>query len=432
MLYCDLAGVIRGIACHVDVLESRMVAGAGLPVNMLTCNVLDQAATVPGIGPSGELRLMPDADTFVVLPYAARSGAMLSDLTTPDGAPSELCPRGFLKRMVRRSIDNGLQIKAAFEQEWSLGVRSDDRFVPFDETLALSSVGMQTPVAIVDEIVDALGKQSLRVEHYHPETGGGQQEITLRHAPALRAADNQMLLRDTIRSVVYKHGFFASFAPKPWTDQPGNGCHIHMSVWDAGGDDNLFYDRASPQRLSRLGRQFVAGILDHLPGLVGITCPTYNSYRRLQPGQSACAYRCAGPDNREAAIRLVSPTMGAEQSSMRIELRAVDGATNPYLAMGAVIAAGLDGVTRGLELSDDLILSEDPHSLDPEERERRGIARLPESLREAIDELERDELLNWSLGHRLTEVYTAVRRSEWSAFDAQGLSFEHKQHYWKY
>ena len=431
-LYCDNAGVIRGKLSHTDGLESRMLSGIGLTVAMQAMNLLDKLQPVDGMGPVGEVRLMPDPDTFVVLPYAARSGAMIADLETRDGEPWQACPRSFLKRMIRRAASEGLQVKAAFEPEWSLAVRVDDRYVPFDESLCFSSVGMQTAAVVIDEIVEVLGKQGLRVEQYYPELGSGQQELSIGYAPALRAADNQILYRETIRAVAFKHGYFASFAPKPWPDQAGNGCHIHMSVWDPTGEENLFFDRTAPYQLGPLGRQFAAGLLEHLPGLVALTCPSYNSYHRLQPQSWSSAFTCWGPDNREAAVRVASTFTGQEMRSINLELKASDNSANPYLALGGVMAAGLDGIIRRLELTDDQLVLIDPATLTEEERQERGIVRLPDSLSVALDALEADAVLMDALGPLLSTSYLAVRRSEWNAFSTQGPAFEHKQHFWKY
>lgn len=431
-LYCDNAGVIRGKASHGDGLEQRMSGGIGLTVAMMAMNLLDQLQPVEGFGPVGEVRLLPDPDTFVVLPYAPRAASMLSDLQTLDGEPWGACPRAFLKRMIRRAASEGLQVKAAFEPEWSLAVRVDDRYVPFDESLCFSTVGMQTAAVVIDEIVEALTKQGMRVEQYYPELGSGQQELSIGYTPALRAADNQILYRETVRAVAFKHGYFASFAPKPWPDQAGNGCHLHLSVWDPTGEENLFFDRTAPYQLGRLGRHFAAGLLEHLPGLVALTCPSYNSYHRLQPRSWSSAFTCWGPDNREAAVRVVSTYAGQEMRSINLELKAADNSANPYIALGGAIAAGLDGITRRLELSDAQLALADPATIPDEEREARGIRRLPQTLSAALDALEGDDVLTEALGPLLASSYLAVRRSEWSAFSAQGSSFEHKHHFWKY
>jgi glutamine synthetase len=248
----------------------------------------------------------------------------------------------------------------------------------------------------------------------------------------MRAADNQVIYRETVRGVAFKQGLFASFAPKPWAAQPGNGCHLHFSAWDPPGETNLFHDAKAAHGLSELGLSFLAGVLQHLPALVALTCPSFNSYRRLQPGTWSGAHLCYGPDNREVALRISSTYWSQEESSTNLELRACDNTANPYLALGALIAAGLDGVARGLVPPDCLLALEDPSRLSENEREERGIRRLPADLETAIDELECDEVLLDSLGQRLAEAFLTIRRSEWDAFRLAGESYEHGHHVYKY
>jgi glutamine synthetase len=200
----------------------------------------------------------------------------------------------------------------------------------------------------------------------------------------------------------------ASFAPKPFADQAGSGCHVHLSLWS--GDHNALYDPHGQLGMSRLGRAFIAGILDHLPGLLAITCPSVNSYRRLAPNMWSSAYTCWGPDNREAAVRVASPFKGRIEASTNIEVKAVDGSANPYLALGAIMAAGLDGVARELDPGDPVTVN--PDQLSEAERNARGIRRYPTNLGEAVAELERDRVLQEALGPARAHEFIAVRRAE--------------------
>src|SRR4249919_2580530 len=169
----------------------------------------------------------------------------------------------------------GLTLEVAFENEFSLATRSDDGFTPVDSSLCFSTIGMTASQDYVDDLVDALDEQSLPLEQYYAELGHGQQEISTAHAPALRAADEQVLVRETIRGVAAGHGLVASLAPKPWPENAGNGCHIHFSLWEADGSRNRFHDGAAPDRLSAEARSFVAGVLVHLPALCGLTAPSF-------------------------------------------------------------------------------------------------------------------------------------------------------------
>jgi glutamine synthetase len=232
----------------------------------------------------------------------------------------------------------------------------------------------------------------------------------------------------TIRGVGAGHGLVASLAPKPWPDGAGSGCHIHCSLWD--GERNRFFDASAADRLSIEGRAFLAGLLEHLPGLCGLTAPSFNSYRRIVPQYWAGAFTCWGHDNREAPLRLPSVFQGMEEASTNIELKATDASCNPYLAVGGLIAAGLDGLERGLEPPDPVEV--DPATISEHERERAGIRRLPGTQREALDALAADGLLTDALGPVLAQSYLAVRRSEWDAYSAKDATFEQQGHFLKY
>jgi glutamine synthetase len=186
----------------------------------------------------------------------------------------------------------------------------------------------------------------------------------------------------------------ASLAPKPWPDGAGNGCHIHCSLWD--GERNRFFDPSAADRLSIEGRAFLAGLLEHLPGLCGLTAPSFNSYRRIVPQYWAGAFTCWGHDNREAPLRLPSVFHGMEEASTNIEFKATDASCNPYVAVGGLIAAGLDGLERGLEPPAPVEI--DPATISQHERGRAGIRRLPGNQREALDALAADALLTDALG----------------------------------
>jgi glutamine synthetase len=430
-LYCDNGCTIRGKLAHLDNLASKMESGIGLTVAMQAMNMLDQLQSVEGMGPVGEIRLVPDPDSFVVLPYAPHSAAMMSDMLSLDQQPWGACPRSFLKRMIARAAAAGFTIQASLENEFSL-FRPDGQggYEPIDTGLCFSSISMTAAAEVIDDMIAALEEQNIPIDTYYPELGHGQHELPIRHAPALRAADNQIWFRETVRNVANQHGLLASLAPKPMPDQAGNGCHIHWSVWDLEGQTNLFYDPNDRYKLSQLGYHFIAGVLAHLPGLLALTAPSFNSYRRLQPHFWSSAYTAWGPDNREAAVRIASGMWGHEADSVNLELKASDPSHNPYLALGGLIAAGLDGVTRKLTPGEPALV--DPGNLSEEDRLARGIHRYPTTLAEALDALERDQVLLEALGGELSTSYLKVKRSEYAAFAAQDVDFEIKHHIYKF
>jgi glutamine synthetase len=429
-LYCDNDGMIRGKATARSGLSHRLEAGIGLTVAMQAFTILDHLASFEGMGPVGEIRLVPDPKTFVVAPYLPRTGVLLVDMQTLTDAPYTADPRYFLKRMIDRAEERGLNVVASFEPEWTLVRREGDEFLPYDQSPCFSSEGMNSAAEVTDELMEALHAQGLRVEQYYPELGWGQQELSIAHHPALRAADAHVLYRETVRGVVRNHGLYGSFAPKPWPDQPGNGCHLHFSALT--GDDlagAAFYD-FEDGGLSILGRQFTAGVLEHLPGLLALTCASVNSYRRLQPQMWASAYSAWGPDNREAALRVPSPFRGQEEGSTNVELKACDSSCNPYLALGGLIAAGLDGLERQLELPPPMTV--DPFTMTEDERAAGKIVRHPGSLAEALERLERDSVLMDALGDRLSGSYLAVKRQDVADFSDQDEDFEFRQHRFKF
>ncbi len=429
-LYCDNDGVVRGKASGISDLETRLERGIGLTVAMQAFTQLDHLASFEGMGPVGEIRLVPDLATFVVAPYAPHTGVVLVDMQTLDGKPYAADGRAFLRRMIDRAADHDLSILAAFEPEWSLARRVDGGYEPIDESGCFTSTGFNTAADVIDDVIDALEKQGLEVEQYYPELGWGQQELSIKPAPALAAADRHLLYKETVRGIALRHDLYALFAPKPWADQAGNGCHLHFSAWSKDGRRNRFYDREDEYGLSRLARQFMAGVLDHLPALVSLTCASVNSYRRLQPQMWASAYRAWGLDNREGALRVASPTRSRESESTNIELKASDSSSNPYIALGGVIAAGLDGIDRKLEPPPPAKV--DPHSLSEAERRAMGADRLPGSLADSLASLKHDTVLMHALGERLAGSYIAVKESDIAAFAAEDEAFELRQHAYKY
>jgi glutamine synthetase len=348
---------------------------------------------------------------------------------TLDGAPAPQCPRSFLKRMEARLAErDGARLEVAFENEFALAVRDADGFTPVDSSLCFSTIGMTASQAYVDALADALEQQEIALEQYYAELGHGQQEISTAHAPALRAADEQILVRETIRGVAALHGLVASLAPKPWPGRAGNGGHIHFSLWE--GERNRFHDGDAADFVSAEARSFLAGVLEHLPALCGLTAPSFNSYQRIVPQYWAGAFTCWGHDNREAPIRVPSVFSGMEEASTNAELKAADASANPYLALGGLIAAGLDGIERALDLPPSVEV--DPSTIAEDERAKRGILRLPATQSEALDALEGDAVLMDALGPVLATSYLAVRRSEWAAYLAGDDAFEQQGHFLKY
>lgn len=417
-LYCDPSGVIRGKNVHIDRLAGRMREGVGLTRAQNAVNMLEQLTYVEGMEPVGEVRVVPDPDTYSRLDWVPGTASLICDQLDHDWRDWGCCPRGFLRRVIAQAEQAGIRVMASFENEFYLAEEVDGSVRPYGDGPVYSSAGMDRAAIVMADIVAALESQGLEVEQAINEYGPGQQEIAIRYADALRAADNQVKFRDTVRGVAeVEHGLIASFAPKPWRDGIGSGAHVHFSLWSADGSRNLLYDPSAGERLlSGLGRQFVAGVLDHLPALVALTCPSFNSYERLQPNAWAGSTVSWGLDNRECAVRIASPFRGREMESTNIELKACDPSCNPYLALGGLILAGRDGIARRLEPPEDARTN--PARMPAALRERCGIRPLPASLKEALDRLQADAVLFSGLGDLLGRCIVANRTSEYETLAA--------------
>jgi glutamine synthetase len=416
-LYGDPSGVVRGKQVHAARLPEALTSGLGLTRAQNALNLLDDLVPVDGMEPVGEIRIVPDPATFTRLPWLDGVAGMLCDQVGHDGLDWGGCPRGFLRRAVDALGAAGLRVEAAFENEFYLAEDTPDGPRPWGDGPVYSSAGLDRAAPVVNDIVDALDAQGIQVEQAINEYGPGQQEISITRADALAAADRQLQLRDTVRGVVEtRHGLLASFAPKPYADHVGSGCHLHFSLWD--GDRNAMTPDGDPFGLSATARAFLAGVLDHLPALVALTCPSYLSYARLQPSAWAASTVSWGFDNREAALRIASPFRGREDVSPNAELKTCDASSNPHLALGGLVLAGLDGLTRELTLPEPA--AHDPAHLDAEAARRCGIRPLPTDQATALDALAADPVLMAGLGDLLGRCVLATRRAEYARCTQMG------------
>jgi glutamine synthetase len=420
VLWCDNANIIRSKAFHATMLSEYFDNGVGISAGQQGIPVMyDAVVPETGLGPVGEIRLVPDWSSFTHLPYSPGHARVIGNMVLY-GEPWMLCPRSFLQRMIQAAKREGLEIFAAFENEFYLLQPTSDQIIPADSTVFASTQAMDINREVIDNIADALIAQGIPVEQYYPESGPGQHEISMQYTNALRATDWQIAFRETVKAVAYRHNLKASFLPKIFSDAAGSGCHIHMSLWRDG--QNILGDPQGVCGLSHTARAFIAGILDHLPALMALTTPSVNSYRRLRPHCWSGAFRCWGQDNREAAVRV--PSAPGFLCPSHFELKTVDASANPYLALGAIIAAGLDGVKNNREPDNPIAV--DPGNLSVEERDVRGIDPLPANLGEAIAHLQKDDILLNALNPQLSQAFLAVRQAEWQAMKDWELSAEVK------
>ncbi|WP_283753135.1 glutamine synthetase family protein [Roseofilum acuticapitatum] len=421
VLWCDNGNAIRAKAIHRGMLADYREQGVSLAMAQQGMPIIGSTpAFGSGLGPVGEVQLIPDWSTLMALPYTPSHARVMGNMVK-DGEPWPVCPRRFLRDMAADAKLEGLEIIASFENEFYLLERRENgEIIPTDQTPYCSTYGMDIQQRIIDDIATALNEQGVLVEQYYPESGPGQHEISVLYTQALAAADQQVVFRETVKAIAHYHHRIASFLPKIFPDQAGSGAHLHLSLWHKG--ENLLPNPSGLLGLSDRSRWFIGGILHHHRALMAITNPIPNSYRRLQPHSWSGAFCCWGLDNKEAAIRVISNPEGT--GSSHFEFKTIDAAANPYLALGAIIAAGLDGIRNQLEPPEPVDC--DPGILPEEERQHRGIQWLPATLLEAITALQENQVLLKALSPPLAQAYLAVRQAEWEIMKDWDLSTEVK------
>lgn len=418
LTYVDNSGVARVKGVPVGRLADAAVWGVGMsPV--FDAFVLDDSITSsPSAGgPVGDLRLVPDLERLVALAAQPGWAWVPVDRWRQSGERHPQCQRSFVRAMQERLAERGLTAKMAFEIEWVLSAADrDGDGDDFEAATSGPAYGSARTVELSDycvELVRALEAEGIPVDQLHPEYSPAQFELSVGAADPLTAADRNVVARQTIKAVSQRHGLRATMAPVVFTGGVGNGMHLHLSLWD--GEHSLSGAGDGPHGITDRWEAFLAGILDELPELLAITAPGVASYLRLQPQHWAAPFRCWGVENREAALRLVPGPAGAGDAAANAELKVVDAAASPYLAVGAVLAAGVSGLDRELHLPAPIDV--DPATVPDDELARMGIARLPTSLGEATDRFEASEILREALGGELHETIVAVRRAERALFD---------------
>jgi len=407
--FCDYAGIVHAKAVHVSILEQKLREGIGSTLAQTALNVRDELVDIPEMPPVGEVRIVPDPATYSELSWAPGVAAVMCDLVDRDQVPWFACTRSFLRRQVEAAAGLGIDVSATFELEFYLcRPAAGGGLEALPRRPVYSTIGLDDTQPAMSAIVDALVDRGIAVEGILNEYGAGQHELSVAPTDPLTGADTEIALRDTVRGTALIHGYRASFAPKPFLDQIGSGAHLHLSLWRDGR--NLLHDPARPGGLSGAGRHFVGGLIEHLPALLAVTCPSVNSYQRLLPDAWTGVYRCWGFDNREAPVRVVSPYWGREEQTINLELKAVDASCNPHLALGVVLSAGLDGLARGLDPGD-------PVDVNPARLEQPP-PMLPQSLDAALDLLAGDPVLAAAMGRPMLSTYLALKRSEASAYAA--------------
>jgi glutamine synthetase len=403
LTFVDNAGVTRVKSVPIARLEHAAAWGVGMsPV--FDVFLLDDSITTSRHvgGPVGDLRLFPDLDRLTALAAQPGWAWAPADRRTQEGEPYACCQRTF----ARTNASRATELRMAFEVEWFVGL--DDAATPACQGPAYGMTRVVELSSYVDSVLAALDAQGVPVEQFHPEYAPGQLELSVAATDPVGAADRLILVRQTIRAVSRSFGYHVSFAPVVVAGQVGNGQHLHLSAWAEGA--NLFSGGPGPYGLTAPGENLLAELLERLPALAAIGAPSVASYLRLVPQHWAAPYQCWGRENREAALRLVTGSVGERDVAANAELKCVDGAANPYLVVGAVaaIAAGVMDGNRSLPPETPI----DPALLPAAEQP----PRLPQSVEEAVAALRADTLLTTALGEPLLAAFCAVRQAEVELF----------------
>ncbi len=426
LVCCDLGAIARGRSLPAAELDSYLGAGVGwVPANHALTPLGPLAEPNP-FGCTGDLRLLPDIDTRVRVEAAGPGGTplelVLCDIVQTDGAPWECCPRQFLRDALSELQDElGLQLVASFEHELQLlpdsavhlGSDDNDDAPPPPPPFSLEALRRVEPFP--GEVMGALTEAGVQPERVFAEFAAHQFEIPTAPAVGLAAADRSVVLVQVVREIARRRELRATFTPLLDPSEAGNGVHIHLSLRDPSGRPAL-YDAARPGCLSELGERFAAGILLRARALSALTAPSPVSAARLTPHHWSAGAACLGQRNRETLLRLpplVSLGGGDPERQLRLEYRGADASANPYLALGAIVRAGLDGVRAGLPAPP--ILDRDPAQLDSIEAERYGVGALPASLDESLQALVEDGAARAWMSQLLYEAYVAVKRYELQA-----------------
>jgi glutamine synthetase len=411
--FTDVTGAVKSVDMPLNRLDKALEDG-----------VWFDGSSVEGFAriQESDMWLRIDLDTYAVLPWTPpemRRARVFCDIFTSDGSPFEGDPRGILKRLLEQIGSRGWTFNVGPEPEFFLFRKNGPDAihpVPHDVGGYFDFSANDDAVRVRTELIAALNTMGLDVEVGHHEVALGQHEIDFRFADALRAADNVLTLKYTVKAIAEQHGLVASFMPKPIFGMNGSGMHCHQSLSHTNGQ-NLFYDREGKFYLSELALQFIEGQLSHSRALTAVVAPTINSYKRLVPGYEAPVYVGWAQTNRSALIRIPRFTPG-KNDAVRAELRCPDPSANPYLAMAVMLAAGMDGINQKLKCREDLN-DVNIYELTPTERKAAGIDELPGSLAESLRELEKDQVIRGVLGE---DMYASFHRAKWAEVEEYRLA----------
>jgi glutamine synthetase len=426
LTWTDLNGVSRGVSVPAERYGSVLEEGVGF-ANSVAEFTLEPGLVADPAYPAegGDMVASPDDGSVLPLAWDDGVGLAFADLADVSGAEQPLCTRSLLRRVVDDCRDHGLQPMVGVEPEFSVLASPADDYRPFNDRTSYDLDALAQASGLIRDWTGAMEAAGYSVLGVHQESQPGQYELNLAYDDPVTTADGVMFLRHALRAVSRQHDRGVTMMPRPHSGEDANGMHLHLSLWDLAGEQNRFAgtDRRlefptgqHPERagLSAVAVHFVGGLVAHLPGLTAVCNPTVNSYKRLVPGIWAPCNTAWGPDNRSVNLR-VPPELG---DATRIEFRSPDAAVNPYLALAATLAAGLDGVENEIE-------PPEPTTGNAYEEDH---DRLPRTLPAALDELAADEVLRDALGETLVEQYLQIKREEFDRYQHHVSDWERAEY----
>ena len=415
--FSDILGMLKSFAITVEELEGALEEGMGF-----------DGSSIEGFARIDESDMMalPDPDTFCMLPWRPREhhavARMFCDIVKPGGQPFEGDPRYVLKKNLKRAADLGFTYYVGPELEYFY-FKDSKSTENLDEGGYFDMLPSDEASDLRRDTVLTLEEMGIGVEYSHHEVAPSQHEIDMRYTDALTMADSVMTYRLVVKQVAVKHGVYATFMPKPVFGVNGSGMHVHQSLFKDGR--NAFHDLSDSYHLSKTARSFLAGLLKHAPEITAVTSQWVNSYKRLVPGYEAPVYLSWARRNRSDLIRIPEYKPGQEKAT-RIEYRSPDPACNPYLTFSVMLAAGLDGIEKGLTPPEPV--EENVYEMSAAQRREKGIGTLPSSLWEAILLTENSEVVRKALGEHVFNAFIENKKIEWDKWRIQVTEYELKRY----
>ncbi|AEM74340.1 type I glutamate--ammonia ligase [Caldicellulosiruptor acetigenus] len=421
--FVDIFGILKNVAITVDQLEAA-----------LNNEIMFDGSSIEGFVriQESDMYLRPDLNTFTIFPWRPspnRVARLICDVYLPDGTPFPGCPRGVLKKTLKKAEEMGFKFFVGPELEFFLFL-TDENGNPTLQTHDNAGYFDLGPVDLGEDarrdMVLTLEEMGFEIEASHHEVAPGQHEIDFKYDDALYTADNVVTFKLVVKTIAQRHGLHATFMPKPIFGINGSGMHTNMSLARVSDGKNAFLDPNDKLQLSKEAYYFIGGLMKHAREFALVTNPLVNSYKRLVPGYEAPVYIAWSPRNRSPLIRVPAK----RGQATRVELRCPDPSANPYLAFAAVLAAGLDGIKNKIEPPEPV--EENIFIMSEEERAKRGIGSLPGSLEEAIKEFENSALMRETLGDHIFEKYLEAKKLEWDDYRTKVHQWEIDSYLTKY